>query len=195
MNASNTRGLQSPWTTDIPGVTRQHASWERHLRCPCSTDAVAMRRLVDATGVLDVNSTYAYLLLATDFAKSSIVAERDGELCGLITGYHPPERPEVLFVWQVAVTERARGTGLAAAMLDELVNRVRRARHGHPLTVEATVAPSNGPSRAFFGGFARRHGVPMTERPYFGAELLDPEGEHEDEPILSIGPIAAALSD
>lgn len=169
-------------------------SWERYLRCPCDADAIAMRQLVEATGVLDVNSTYAYLLMATDFAKSSIVADRDGDLCGLITAYHPPERPEVLFVWQVAVAEQAQGTGLAATMLDVLVDRVRRARHGHPVTVEATVAPSNRPSRAFFGGFARRHGVPMTERPLFTAELLDPDGGHEDEPILRIGPITAALT-
>ncbi|MCV7214462.1 diaminobutyrate acetyltransferase [Mycobacterium crocinum] len=195
MNASRTHGLQSPWTTGADSATRQRMSWERYLRRPCETDAVAMRRLVDATGVLDVNSTYSYLLMATDFAKSCIVADRDGEMCGLITGYHPPERPEVLFVWQVAVAERARGTGLAATMLDALVNRVRHARHGHPVTVEATVTPDNRPSRALFGGFARRHGVPITERPHFAGELLDPAGGHHDEPILRIGPITAALAD
>ncbi|HEY9266146.1 MAG TPA: diaminobutyrate acetyltransferase, partial [Mycobacterium sp.] len=106
-----------------------------------------MHRLVAETEVLDLNSTYAYLLLATDFADTSVVAERDGELCGLITGYHPPSRPEVLFVWQVAVAESARGSGLAGAMLDTLTRRVREDRHGHPVTVEATVAPSNSASR------------------------------------------------
>lgn len=170
-------------------------SWGRYLRCPAETDANAMRQLVVETGVLDVNSTYAYLLMATDFAKSSIVADRDGDLCGLITAYHPPARPESLFVWQVAVAERVRGTGLAATMLDELVDRVRRARHGHPLTVEATVAPNNEPSRALFTAFARRHGVPITESTHFVAEQLDADGAHEDEPILRIGPITAALAD
>ena len=154
-----------------------------------------MQRLVAATGVLDVNSTYAYLLMATDFAASSVVAERDGDLCGLITGYHPPVRPEVLFVWQVAVAEGSQGTGLAATMLDALVDRVRRDRNGHPVTVEATVAPSNRPSRAFFAGFARRRGVPITELPHFTADLLDPDGAHEDEPILRIGPITATLAE
>jgi L-2,4-diaminobutyric acid acetyltransferase len=148
-----------------------------------------MRRLVADTGVLDLNSTYAYLLLATDFSDTSIVAERDGDLCGSITGYHPPDRPDVLFVWQVAVDRRCRGTGLAGTMLDALVHRVRRARHGHPLTVEATVAPTNTTSRALFGAFARRHGVPLVERPHFSTADLDPEGLHEDEPMLRIGPI------
>ncbi|CAN5482186.1 diaminobutyrate acetyltransferase [soil metagenome] len=153
-----------------------------------------MHRLVGETKVLDLNSTYTYLLMATDFAETSIVAERDGDLCGLITGYHPPTRPEVLFVWQVAVARAARGTGLAATMLDTLAHRVRDCRHGHPVTVEATVAPGNSASRALFGAFARRHGVPLIEEPRFCAEQLDADLAHEDEPLLRIGPIAAPLT-
>ncbi|MCX2933036.1 diaminobutyrate acetyltransferase [Mycobacterium sp. CVI_P3] len=195
MNALDNRGLKSPHAAGAEGATRQRVPWARYLRRPVGADAVAMQQLVAATRVLDVNSTYAYLLIATDFAASSIVADCDGELCGLITAYHPPARPEVLFVWQVAVAEHAQGTGLAATMLDALVDRVRRARHGHPVTVEATVAPGNRASRAFFSGFARRHGVPITEQSHFTADLLDPEGAHEDEPILRIGPITAALTD
>jgi len=153
-----------------------------------------MHRLVAETTVLDLNSTYAYLLMATDFADTSIVADRDGRLCGLITGYHPPTRPEVLFVWQVAVAGSDRGTGLAATMLDALTRQVGKDRHGHPVTVEATVTPSNSASRAFFAAFARRHGVPMTEHPRFVAEHLDADQAHEDEPVLRIGPITAPLT-
>ncbi|WP_238889025.1 diaminobutyrate acetyltransferase [Mycobacterium sp. IDR2000157661] len=152
-----------------------------------------MRQLAEATEVLDVNSTYAYLLWATDFAGTSIVADDDGELCGFITGYHPPTRPEVLFVWQVAVGPAAQGRGVAAAMLDGLVARVRSDRRGHPVTVEATVTPSNRQSRRFFTSFAERHGVPLTEHPRFGAELLDPDSNHEDEPVLRIGPVVNPL--
>ncbi|MGV0636099.1 diaminobutyrate acetyltransferase [Mycolicibacillus trivialis] len=165
------------------------------LRPPQGADALGMRDLAEATGVLDVNSTYAYLLMATDFAATSIVADRDGEVCGFITGYHPPDRPEVLFVWQVAVADSAQGTGLASAMLDALVHRVRRDRHGHPITVETTVTPSNEASRAFFGAFARRHGVAMTEHDGFSADLLDTDGGHEDEPMLRIGPLAEPLAE
>lgn len=164
--------------------------WRSRLRRPVASDAIDMRRLAQATEVLDVNSTYAYLLLATDFADTSIVADDDGELCGFITGYHPPGRPEVLFVWQVAVAPPNQGHGVAAAMLDRLVARVRNDRRGHPVTVEATVTPSNRRSRRFFTSFAERHGVPITEHPRFGAEFLDADREHEDEPILRIGPVA-----
>jgi L-2,4-diaminobutyric acid acetyltransferase len=74
-------------------------------------------------------------------------------------------------------------------MIDNLVQRVRSDRGGRPITVEATVSPGNAASRAFFGAFARRHGVPLIERPHFDSELLAADGAHEDEPILRIGPI------
>ncbi|RDH78082.1 diaminobutyrate acetyltransferase [Mycolicibacterium moriokaense] len=195
MPAINRQQATSTWTKHSNSVLTQHNSWARFLRPPIEADAIAMHRLVAETGVLDLNSTYTYLLMATDFAATSIVADRDGDLCGLITGYHPPTRPEVLFVWQVAVADVARGTGLASTMLDSLVRRVRESRNGHPVTVEATVAPGNSASRALFGGFARRHRVPMIEEPCFSAEHLDVHLEHEDEPILRIGPIAAPLTD
>jgi L-2,4-diaminobutyric acid acetyltransferase len=174
---------------------RERAQQGDHfLRRPVAADAIAMHRLVAGTGLLDVNSTYSYLLWATDFAETTVVAEREDHLCGLITGYHPPSRPEVLFVWQVAVASQARGAGLGGAMLDALVHRVRSSRHGHPVTVEATVAPDNSPSRALFGAFARRHGVPLTERPHFSADQLDADRRHSEEPLLRIGPLTAAIT-
>jgi L-2,4-diaminobutyric acid acetyltransferase len=183
-----------PWTAQPKNVITQRNSWARFLRRPVETDAIAMRALVEDTGELDVNSTYAYLLMATDFANTSIVADRDGELSGLITGYHPPTRPDVLFVWQVAVAGPTQGTGLASTMLDALVQRVLTDRNNRPITVEATVAPSNGPSRAFFGAFARRHGVPVVEQPHFPAAHLDADMAHDDEPMLRIGPLTTNLN-
>jgi len=195
MHASYTPDAGIPWTAHTNDAVKQHNSWDRHLRPPVAEDAVAMHRLVADTAVLDLNSTYAYLLMATDFAATSIVADRDGDLCGLITGYHPPTRPEVLFVWQVAVAASARGTGLATTMLDALTHRVRTDRSGHPVTIEATVSPSNTASRAMFGGFARRHGVPMVQEAGFTSAQLDADLTHEDEPLVRIGPLTAPLSD
>lgn len=186
-------GQSGPFNRFDPQQRPQN-SWWKHLRRPQGSDAIAMQRLAHATDALDVNSTYAYLLCATDFADTSIVAERDGDLVGFITGYHPPTRPEVLFVWQVAVAPSAQGRGLGGAMLDALSTRVRSDRRGHPVTVEATVAPGNEQSRRLFGAFARRHGVRLTEHAHFGAELLHPDGHHEDEPILRIGPITSSLN-
>lgn len=163
-------------------------NWAATLRRPRGDDALAIRDLVAETKVLDLNSAYAYLLLSTDFADTSIVSD-DGALLGFITGYRPPQRPDVLFVWQVAVAHRAQRGGLAAAMLDALVDRVLSDSGADALTVEATVSPGNASSRAFFGAFARRHGVPLSEKPHFTAGQLDADGAHEDEPLLQIGPI------
>lgn len=173
----------------VPDICAGTHNWAGTLRRPRGSDALAIRELVAETGVLDLNSTYAYLLLSTDFADTSIVADLAGDLQGFITGYQPPPRPDVLFVWQVAVARSAQRGGLAAAMLDALVDRVRSEGNGGPLTVEATVSPGNAGSRAFFGAFARRRGVPLSEHAHFTAEQLDPGGAHEDEPLLRIGPI------
>ncbi|CAM3364936.1 diaminobutyrate acetyltransferase [Mycobacterium frederiksbergense] len=174
----------------VPETIAGTHNWAAALRPPRGSDALAIRELVAETGVLDLNSTYAYLLLSTDFADTSIVADVDGRLQGFITGYQPPSRPDVLFVWQVAVASTAQRGGLAGAMLDALVHRVR-SEGGGPITVEATVSPGNARSRAFFGAFARRHGVPLSEHAHFTADQLDPDGAHEDEPLLRIGPIGA----
>ncbi|MDY6872083.1 MAG: diaminobutyrate acetyltransferase [Actinomycetota bacterium] len=195
MHALNTDPSATTCTAGSDDTVRQRNSWLRYLRRPTISDAIAMHRLVAGTGVLDVNSTYAYALLATDFADTTIVADRGDDLCGLITAYHPPTRPEVLFVWQVAVSHAARGTGLAGTMLDALVHRVRKDRHGHPITVETTVAPANAPSRALFGAFARRHRVPITEQPHFSAAHLNADEAHDDEPLLRIGPLTTTPTD
>ncbi len=192
--------LVNPALKDLSGESStdgQHspAASLRRLRRPEAADALAVHRLVADSGVLDLNSTYTYLLLSTDFADTSIVGERDGRVCGFVGGYHPPQRPDVLFVWQVVVAASERGTGLGGAMLDALVHRVRSERNGHPVTVEATVSPSNASSRALFGGLARRHGVPISEHERFLAADLDPDGAHEDEPLLRIGPITVPLND
>ena len=79
-------------------------------------------------------------------------------------------------------------------MLDALVDRVRAEGNGAPLTVEATVSPGNASSRAFFGAFARRRGVALTEHAHFTADQLDPGGAHEEEPLLRIGPIDTPTS-
>ncbi|MFY1599560.1 hypothetical protein ACN27A_33500, partial [Micromonospora sp. WMMD737] len=46
---------------------------QRRLRRPEASDALAVHRLVADSGVLDLNSTYTYMLLSTDFADTSIV--------------------------------------------------------------------------------------------------------------------------
>lgn len=154
------------------------------LAQPTLADATGIHQLIADTGVLDVNSLYAYLLICRDFAATSVVAREDDLVVGVITGYIPPSRPHALFVWQAAVADSARGLGLAGRMLDDLVNRLGDRIHA----LETTVSPSNRASRRFFEKFAARRGAAIHEDEGFPASLF-PDGNHEAEPRLVIGPL------
>lgn len=155
------------------------------MRTATVADAKEMYRIVRESGVLDVNSLYAYLLLATDFGKSSVVAEMEGRVVGFVVGYRPPERPEAAFVWQVAVDPAARRRGLGRRMLSRFMKQPgnRDARF-----LEATVTPTNGPSRGLFESYAESIGVPAKWSEWYTASDFGPGG-HEAEDLIHIGPI------
>ena len=160
------------------------------LRAPSPEDAAPVWQLIGDTRVLDLNSPYAYLLLCSDFAETSVVAEAAGHIVGFVGAYRPPPRPEAVFVWQVVTAPELRGAGVAASLLDALLERpaCRDARF-----LEATVTPSNEASRALFAGLARRRGLPLAEREAFGPELFPQE--HEAELLIRIGPLAPRTPD
>jgi L-2,4-diaminobutyric acid acetyltransferase len=114
------------------------------------------------------------------------VAEAGDRLVGFVTGYRPPGKPEVLFVWQIGVDASQRGQGLGGRLLRALVGA--ESCRGL-VAVETTVSPSNQASRALFESLARRLGVGMTEAPCFEADQFPGEG-HEAEPLLRIGPFS-----
>jgi L-2,4-diaminobutyric acid acetyltransferase len=155
------------------------------LRHPAVADAPAMLQLVEDSGVLDPNSCYLYLLLCRDFSQTCLVAEDDQGLLGFVTAYQPPDRPQTLFVWQIAVAERARKQGLARRMLLELL---AKPVGQHCEFLEATVAPSNTASRRLFESLARFLDVSCETLPGFAATDFGAATTHEAEPILRIGP-------
>jgi L-2,4-diaminobutyric acid acetyltransferase len=165
-----------------PVHARPNIAEELTIDRPEISDGVACWRLAAATGVLDVNSRYAYLLWCRDFAATSVVARHDGDVVGFVTGFRRPEEPSTLVVWQVGVDAAMRGRGVAAAMLDVLFDRVPGVDH-----LEATVTPDNTASAALFGRFAERRGAPVRRTELFGAELLG-DG-HAPEILFRIGPV------
>ncbi len=158
------------------------------LRCPRPEEGHAIRILVEQCPPLDVNSTYAYMLIGEHFSSTSVVAENASGIVGLVSAYHHPDKPDVLFVWQVAVHESARGHGLAARMLTQILRRpsTQGVRY-----VQTTVGPDNAGSRATFARLALSLGTSIHEQAKFGPELFGP-GEHEEERLLVIGPFAPA---
>ena len=159
------------------------------VRAPETDDAAAIWQLVGDSGVLDQNSSYLYLLLCRDFSKTCLVAEVDSRITGVVTGYRPPDRPQILFVWQVAVCPSAQGQGLGLRLLTELV---RRSRIDAPQYVEATVAPRNTISRRLFRALADCLDTRLTETAGF-EESDFPSGDHECEPLIRIGPLPTSI--
>lgn len=157
------------------------------LRHPTLDDAPWMWRLVRETGVLDENSQYVYLLLCRDFSQTCLVAERDGQLAGFVTAYRPPQRSDVLFIWQVGVSAISRRQGLGLRLLTELVSRCRNGGSAIQF-VEATVAPSNTASLRLFEALAKQVEAPLAEADGFHASHFRFDN-HEAEPLIRIGPI------
>lgn len=155
---------------------------EMVIRPTAGTDGARMWLLARESGVLDLNSSYAYLQLAQDFGQSCRIAERDGEPLGFVLGYPPAARPGHLFVWQVAVSSAARGEGLAGRMIDDLLDA------GGVEFLEATVTEDNAGSRALFAGVARRRHAELVWNDHIRPEDF-PDAGHDAEPMLRIGPL------
>ncbi|WP_176710124.1 diaminobutyrate acetyltransferase [Streptomyces sp. Wb2n-11] len=160
------------------------------IEAPRVEDGAAIWRIARDSKVLDLNSSYSYLLWCRDFAATSVVA-RDvpgGEPIAFITGYVRPERPETLVVWQVAVDHAHRGRGLAGALLEALTEKV--ATHQGVKVIETTVTPDNTASNRLFTSYAERRGAPLEREVLFDDRLF-PEDTHLPEVLYRIGPLAA----
>jgi L-2,4-diaminobutyric acid acetyltransferase len=156
------------------------------LRAPHRADGLAIHALICRCPPLDANSCYAYCVLADHHRDCCVLAEHGAlGLVGCLTGYRIPARPDTLFVWQVAVDARLRGTGLAGRMLDALLARPAL----HDLrALETTVSPDNRASRRVFAKLALAQGATLTESPYLAADAAG--AGHAAEALLRIAPLA-----
>lgn len=152
---------------------------------PSADEGADIAHLVRRCGQLDANSTYAYLLLCTHFAKTCVVARKDGDVIGFVSAYLKPDADDTLFIWQVVVAPDARRNGLANDMLRDLL---RRSHLRNIRFIEATIGPTNEASRNLFIGFSREIDSPCEIKAGFSKSLFKRE-HHEDEYLLRIGPI------
>ncbi|MGO2023648.1 MAG: diaminobutyrate acetyltransferase [Brachybacterium tyrofermentans] len=149
---------------------------------PIHRHGAEMWRVARDSGTLDLNTSYAYLLLARDFARTSRIAVHDGAVVGFVIGYLRPTDPDCLFIWQIAVDESMRGRQVARRMLDALLGDLPHVR-----TLETTITEDNAASQRLFASLAERHGADHRIEPLFeetdfpdaghGAELLHVIGE------------------
>ncbi len=176
--------MQSNQTSSgAPGVG-ERSGGGLEFSSPTADDGLAVHRLIAACPPLDQNSVYCNLLQCTHFADTCVAVKRGAQLVGWISAYRPPQEPDVLFVWQVAVGESARGLGLAGQMIDHLLQRP--ACEG-VTKIKTTITPDNGASWGLFKGVARRLSGPLNDAPWFLKGDHFPPG-HETEHLVVIGP-------
>lgn len=158
-----------------------------HFRAPTPEDGAAVWRLIRETGALDENSLYCNLLQCDHFADTCLLAERDGEVVGWVSGYIVPNEPDTLFIWQVGVAQAARGQGLAGRLLEKVIERpacknVRR--------MKTTITRDNAASWALFRRFAQRLDAPVGTAAHF-TEAAHFDGAHDTEYMVTIGAFGA----
>jgi L-2,4-diaminobutyric acid acetyltransferase len=156
-----------------------------HIRKAKAEDGQHIWKMSADSGKLDVNSAYCYIMLCEYFSDTCLIAEWQGERAGFVTAFVLPANPEVLFVWQIAVSAEHRGKGIAAQLLQRLIasKSCEEVRF-----IEATVSPGNKASRRLLAKFAEHMGAPTVVTEGFAAQLF-PGALHEDEPLIRIGPI------
>lgn len=155
------------------------------LRRPTAEDGLSVHQLITQTPELDSNSCYCNLLQCSHFSSTSIIAKRQRETLGFISGYLKPENPKTLFIWQVAVSSKARGCGLGSQMLQDLLAREENAAVSH---IETTITKENQASWALFNRLADSFSAPLEQSVLFD-QVTHFNNEHDSELLARIGPL------
>lgn len=153
------------------------------LRMPTIDDGLKVHDLIQNCPPLDINSSYCNFLQCIHFANTSVVAEKNGEVVGFISGYIQQQAPDTLFIWQVAVSPNSRGCGLASAMLHYIVAH----QGGSVNYLETTITETNKPSWALFKGFAEKSATQLQESPFID-RVAHFNNQHDSEMLVRIGP-------
>jgi len=154
------------------------------LRAPTAEDGAAVYDLIAQCPPLDTNSMYCNLLQSCHFSDTSVAAELSQEIVGFISGYVLPKQPDTLFIWQVAVGEKARGQGLASRMLADILSRPACQQVKY---LETTITPDNRASWALFESLANKLNAKLERSVMFDRQQHF-AGQHETEMLVRIGP-------
>ncbi len=178
--------IDSAQTRVIGVTTTDPAASDYVFLEPTLEHGSVMHELVQATGVLEANSAYSYVMLAEHFAETCLIAERNGQPVGFVSAFISPDRQDTLFVWQIGVIAEEQGQGLGRQMLRALLARPVCSEVRY---LEATVAESNTASAAMFRAFARDITARCRLARGFEEEHFPGDG-HEAERLFRIGPFA-----
>lgn len=136
------------------------------FRRPVPEDAEEMERICKATGVLEVNSRYSFLMMIKYFGHLSCIIAEDllpngkASVIGYLMGFpHLPGSMNTGFVWQYGVDKAYRGLSLGPRLLVLFAEGL--ARHGVEF-IEATIVQNNEPSKRAWQRFSRDLGAPCA---------------------------------
>lgn len=155
-----------------------------NLKQPTAGLGSMVYKLVSECPPLDQNSMYCNLLQCHHFSATSIAAIYQSELIGFISGYIIPERPNTLFIWQVAVDKKARGIGLALKMLSELLKKPGCSEVQY---LETSITAKNKASWKLFERLAKNLEVPLHKSVLFD-QFHHLNDQHDTEHLVKIGP-------
>lgn len=156
-----------------------------HFRVPTTADAQIIHTLIKNSPPLDLNSLYTYLLLTDHYSSYCVVAEKNNEVAGFISGYPHPKKEDTWFLWQVVVAASARKQGLAHRMITSLFEREEFSSFRF---IETTVTPDNEASESLFRKVARGFSTSLDISEGYTADLFGGSG-HEEERLFRIGPL------
>lgn len=156
------------------------------LREPRADEGFWVYKLIESCPPLDTNSMYCNLLQCAHFSSTSVIAieEASGKAFGFISAYLKPDQPDTLFIWQVAVSEAARGKGLAKNMVMNILSRPAMQTVQH---IETTITDNNPGSWALFERVAQSLKAPLVRSVYF-EQSEHFKGTHDTENLVRIGP-------
>ncbi|NEO10453.1 MULTISPECIES: diaminobutyrate acetyltransferase [unclassified Moorena] len=154
-------------------------------RHPRLEDGLEVYHLIKKCPPLDVNSQYYYYLICSDFKNTCVVAEYEQKIIGFISGYLKPENSKCLFIWQVAVAEKARGRKVATNMLKWLT---KQPNFSDIQSLETTISPANKLSQNLFMGFAEENKANCQTNSFLDVYHFDTES-HAPEILYKIFPL------
>lgn len=154
---------------------------------PTPQDGFAISELVKKSPPLDPNSVYCNLIQCTHFSSTAVVAKIEGRLIGFTTGHKLPQDNSTLFIWQVCVSEEARGQGLAIRMMENILSRDE---NKNTKFIETTITKSNKSSSALFEKLAKKLEANLETTLFYDKEKHF-SNQHDSEYLFKIGPFQA----
>ena len=148
------------------------------------SDGEMIWNLIRETGGLDINSSYCYFMLGEYFSATCAKAidGDSGEILGFLSAFIKPCTSNCLFVWQVCVSSKAQGLGIAKRMINYILTSTPEIKF-----IETTIGPSNKASDALFRAIAKMHDARVSTSVFLDHNEFT-LGAHETELLYKIGP-------